>query len=217
MPTETEDLRDRILDLYRRRAREEVHDRAFLRALDRSFLDLCRAVAREHLAAGEAVVAEHHVFRSHLKLTESLLKESEQEAIALYATDRRLLRQRTTLAPARPITCDARDDTRFDDVPYDRVADLKTRYQVRIGEIAAGLVIAGLATLFRGALQITGPVLIGLGALGALHGLLVPTRWIEVRTHEAGASDPIVVHAPRKKTARVLLRLVRSKLPGTRG
>jgi hypothetical protein len=51
-----------------------------------------------------------------------------------------------------------------------------------------------------------------LGALGILHGLLLPTRWIEIRTGEPAPAEPVRIHGLRKKSARKLLKFLREKV-----
>jgi hypothetical protein len=63
-------------------------------------------------------------------------------------------------------------------------------------------------------LAITGPLLIVLGALGMIHGLLLPTRWLEVRTRMGENQDPICIYVLRKKSARTLVRLLRQRIAG---
>ena len=41
---------------------------------------------------GEEIAAEHHVVRQHLKFTRSVLRDADQLATSLFATDRRLIR-----------------------------------------------------------------------------------------------------------------------------
>jgi len=58
---------------------------------------------------------------------------------------------------------------------------------------------------------VTGPLLMLLGTLGVLHGLLLPTRWIEVRIRGAPPKEPMAVYALSKKSGRRLLKVVREK------
>jgi len=86
------------------------------------------------------------------------------------------------------------------------------RTQRRRGQIAAGLVIAGVALIGHPWLQITGTALFLLGISGTLHALLVPTRWAEVLQPEPTVSPPFQVWALRKKSARLLLKFLRQKI-----
>jgi hypothetical protein len=86
------------------------------------------------------------------------------------------------------------------------------RTQRRKGQIVAGLVIAGFAVLGHSWLQITGTALFLLGIAGALHGLLLPTRWAEVLHPAPAASPPFQIWALRKKSARQVLKFLRQKI-----
>jgi hypothetical protein len=67
--------------------------------------------------------------------------------------------------------------------------------------------------LGRSWLEITSTVLFLLGIAGALHGLLLPTRWAEVLERAPSASPPFQIWALRKKSARKLLRFLRERIP----
>ena len=76
-----------------------------------------------------------------------------------------------------------------------------------------GAIFCGIAYIFHDWLAITGPILFGLGILGMLHALILPTRWIEVRTVDIlPANEPILIYAIRKKSAKELVRRLREKL-----
>ena len=205
-------LRKKVQELYTRHAGGDMPARPFRRALTEYSHKLYNAVAREHLQSGEPIVQEHHVVRAHTLLTESFLKDPNQEIISLYMTDRRLVRLRSMLSPDRPITCDHRDQTRVDSLPLSRIEDLCVHRQIRSGEIYVGLIMGGFALLFGAWLEVTGPVLIGLGGLGILHGLLLPTRWIEVKTSGAPGADPMLIYASRRKSGRRLIHLLRATI-----
>ena len=64
--------------------------------------------------------------------------------------------------------------------------------------------IADISAVFRRAF-------LGLGLLGILHGLLLPTRWVQVETLDP-ASEPILIHALRKKSARGMVKFLREKM-----
>ena len=132
------------------------------------------------------------------------MREPDQEAISLFATDRRLIRVRSLLSGDRPPTCDERDGTVIDELPLDAIEGLVVRRRVRWGEAAAGSVIVAFALLFKSWLLITGTLLAVVGGLGVLHALLVPTRWIEVRAPARPAPVPWRILAARKKSARDL-------------
>jgi hypothetical protein len=146
-------------------------------------------------------------------MTQSVLRESEQEVISFFATQRRLFRLKSTLMPNRPPTADAEDNTTVEEVPYDRIESLKLRRQIRLGEMAVGAGMCCIALLFSSWLSVTGPFLILLGVLGMMHAVLLPTRWVEVVV--AGpepVSGPILVYAVRKKSARKLLKYIQGKI-----
>jgi hypothetical protein len=210
--TEIQSLREEIRQLHLRRARGDIRERTFQQAVGQRTMELYRARIKGRLGPGEPIVEEHHVIQAHMRLTESVLKEPEQGTVSLFLTDRRILRLRSTIAPDRPITCDHRDGTRIDEIPLDRIRDLKVHRQVRPGEAWVGLALATMALLFYSWLSITGPVLLALGVLGVLHGLLLPTRRIEIRTDSK--EDPFFVHAPRKKSAKRLLAVLREQSCG---
>jgi hypothetical protein len=152
--------------------------------------------------------------RGHLRLASSVLAEPEQEAISLFLTDRRLLRMRCRILPGRPPTGDDRDGTVVDEVPLAAITSLVTRRRVRIGEVVAGAVITALALVFKPWLLITGTLLAGLGVAGMLHGLLLPTRWVEIRRSGRGADDVFRVHAMGRKSGRELLARLRAAAAG---
>jgi hypothetical protein len=159
----------------------------------------------------EPILEEHHVIQAHMRLTESVLKEPEQETVSLFLTDRRLIRLRSTIVPGRPITCDRGDGTHVDEISLGRIRGFQVHRQVRPGEVWVGLVMATIGGFFYAWLSLTGPVLVALGILGILHGLLLPTRWVEIKTDSAGDRDPLLVHALRKKSARRLLAMLRER------
>jgi len=210
-----EALRSEIRDLLRRHEQGDIPTRSFEHKLAVRTVDLYRAVIRGRLQKDESILAEHHVVHSHLRLSQSILKEADQQAVSLFGTDRRLFRIRSILSPGRPATCDSRDDTVVDEIPYTSVTAIRIRREIRVGEIAAGVTIGVFAWIFRPWLQVTGIFLLGLGVLGILHGLVLPTRWMEVGMAGRPHPEPIRIHGLRKKSARNLLRLLRKHLAVT--
>jgi hypothetical protein len=208
MPAAADELRRELRELCERRGRGEIPDRDFTRQVADGSVALCRAVVLEQLAPAEHVLAEHHLVHSHFQLTQSLLREPEQAMVSLFATERRLLRVRGSLWPGRPVTCDAADGTVVDALEYARIREIVGRSQRRWGESAAGSLAVLLAVLLGDRLAITGPMLIGLGCAGALHGLLLPTRWIEI-VAAGTAPPPFAIHGVRRRSARQLLAVVR--------
>jgi len=212
MRHQADELRREIRELFQRRAAGDVSARTFERTVTEASVALGRAVVAEGMAEGESILAEHHFVHSHFKLTGSVLQEPSQAAVSLFATERRLFRLRSTLLPGRPPSCDAADETALDVVAYASIAGIVPRKQVRWGEAGGGLAIVAVALLLRGTLAITGPLLVLLGIGGVLHGLLLPTRWIELPSSEGQGEPPFEIHAIRRKSGRGLLAVVRGGL-----
>ncbi len=212
MTTDVDSIRRSIGKLYIDRTVGDVTERVFQREIAERTVDLYRAVIERKLAEGEDLIAEHHTISSHFKVTQSLLKEPEQQATSVFLTDRRLLQLTSTVFPGQPPTADKRDATVVNQMKLDRVGNLRSRIQFRIGEAAVGAAMCAIAVFFFDWLSFTAPVLIGLGALGILHALLLPTRWIEVRAEGAPTDEsPIMIHTVRKKSARKLIRLLKER------
>jgi hypothetical protein len=207
-----EAARARLRELGERHTRGDVSERAFRRDLMDHSVELARAEARALLADDEAILAEHHVVHSHFKVAESLLREPEQATVSLFATPRRLLRVCGTLVPGQVGHDDHATRTIVDEIGYDQVRRMERKVERRWGEVATGLAIAGSALLFRGTLAITGSLLVLLGAAGALHGLLLPTRWIEIVAEREPSSPPLEIHGIWRKSARQVLSVVRKAL-----
>jgi hypothetical protein len=207
-----EGLRKDIAGLWEKRARGDFSERAFQKQSEQSVLDLCRALVRRRIGEGESIRFEHHAVRAHTKIAGSVLQESEQEFISLLATERRLFRLRAIHTPDRPVLFVDGDKDALEELSYASASGVTVRTQRRKGQIVAGLVIAGFAVLAHPWLQITGTALFLLGVAGALHGLLVPTRWAEVLQPEPTVSPPFQIWALRKKSARQLLKFLREKI-----
>lgn len=209
MTTEVEVIRHKIRGLYPKRKIGDLTEKVFQKELIERTLDLYRELLKGRLHKGESIIKEHHVVRSHLKLAQSVLREPEQEAVSLFTTDRRLFRIQSILLPNRPPTADEQDQTVIEELPLNKIRSLSVRRQVRWGEVGVGVVMGAFALLFAPWLSFTGPFMIGLGAAGVLHGLLLPTRWIEIIPQEGGPStDPILIYALRKRSARDLVRFL---------
>jgi hypothetical protein len=206
-----EALREELRALHGKRVRGDISEKAFQRTLAERTVALYRAAVTARLAQGESILADHHAVQGHLKLNQSVLKEPEQTAISLFATDRRLIRLRAALHADASPTCDERDRTVIDDVPYEEIRAVRLRRQVRVGEAIAGAVICVVAVLGARVLAVTGPLLLVLGVAGIVHGLLFPTRWWEVQVPGRPAEQWMCVHAVRKRSARDLVRLLRSR------
>ena len=176
-------------------------------------MDLYRALVRDRMADGERIELEHHTILSHLKLTKSVMREPEQFATSLFATDRRLFRVRATVIITKPPTGDKRDQTVVDALSYKRMASLKVHHQIRWGEAGVGAGFAGIGVVFAPWLDITGPFVIGFGVLGILHAFIIPTRWVEVvPANPIPDMDPMNINVLRKKSAKALRRFLQEKL-----
>ena len=117
MTTDEDALRREIKGLYPKRAKGDLTEKAFQRDLAARTVDLYRKLIEGRLAGGETIEIEHHVVQAHMKVTQSVLRESEQEAVSLFATGTRLFRLKSTLMPNRPPTADAEDNTTVDVTP----------------------------------------------------------------------------------------------------
>jgi hypothetical protein len=206
MTSEADRLRDEIREATAAKKRGDLPEKRYLNQVAQATVDLYRATIAARLQPGEELRLEHHVVRSHLKLNQSILKETAQEAISLFLTERRLLRIRCFFLPDQPLTCDDRDGTIVDEVRICDIDEVRVRREIRIGEMAAGAVTAAVAMLFQSWLRITFVFMFLLGILGVLHGLLLPTRWIEVLTAAGGPAEPIRVFALGKKSGRALAK-----------
>jgi hypothetical protein len=213
MRTDIDNLRKEIAQLYPKRDRGDLKEKDFQREVTEKTVELYRAVITQKLAEGETIECEHHTIWTHFRLMQSILRETAQQAVSLFLTNRRLLRLQSTIMPDQPPTANSRDNTSIDEVSLDRIRNLKKRIQFRWGEVLLGALFCGIAYIFHDWLAITGPVLIGLGFLGMLHALILPTRWIEVRTMDIlPANEPMLIYALRKKSAKELVRRLQEKL-----
>jgi hypothetical protein len=210
---EIERLRNDIVVLWGKWARGDLPERTFQKESERRVLDLCRALVRRRMGENETVQVEHHVVRAHTKLAGSVLRESEQEFISLLATERRVFRLRAVLTPDQPILFRNGDQDTVEELTFAAASGVVVRTQRRAGETVAGLAIAGLALLGHSWLQVTSTALFLLGIAGALHGLLLPTRWAEVLEHTPVFSPPFQIWTLRKKSARILVRFLRERIP----
>jgi hypothetical protein len=209
MAAAADDLRQELHALLERRTRGDLREKDFQRQLINTGVALCRAMVAERLVPGEQVIAEHHLVHSHFNVTQSILKEPEQSTVSFFATERRLIRVRSAIRPGRSLTCDEADGTVVDDLPYARVHALARRCQRRWGEAAVGLGAAALALALGDTLAVTGPLLAAFGLAGAAHALLMPTKWMEVLSGEAGPEPPFAIYSLRRKSARALLAALR--------
>jgi hypothetical protein len=213
MKTDVEELRKKLVGLYAKRDRGDLTERVFQQEAAELTVVLYRAVIMHRTAEDESIECEHHTISTHFQLIKSILREPAQQATSLFLTNRKLYRLQSTIMPDQPPTADSHDNTSVDEISFDRIQFLKNKLQVRFGEILVGAGFCGVALLFYDGLEITGPVLVGLGVLGVLHALILPTRWIEVGIADVSAvTDPIFIYAVRKKSAKQLVRRLREKL-----
>lgn len=208
---EIEALRAVIRGLYPKRAIGDLTEKAFQHELTDRTLDLYRALIRMKTKNDEQIICEHHVLRSHFKLTHSVLREPEQETVSFFATDRSLFHLKSILMPGRPPSADKEDKFVIKQVPLQSIGSVRVKRRIRIEEMGMGAAIAGFAVLCYSYLSISGPFLVGLGILGMLHGLLLPTRWVQVETIDP-ESEPILIYALRKKSARRIVKFLREKM-----
>ena len=210
---ESNTLREKLQELYTRHAAKDLPERPFRRALTEYSYRLYLAVAREQCKAGESILHEHHIIRSHMWWSQSFLKDPNQEVVSLFLTDRRLIRIRSVMAPGRPVSCNEADQTTVDSLFFDRIEALQAHREVRWGEAAVGLVITAVGWIFYEWLDVTGPVLAVVGVLGTLHGLLWHSRWVEVKPRlQAPAADPMIIYTTRRKSGRKLIKMLREKI-----
>ena len=213
MKTDIRELREKIAQLFPKRDRGDLTEKVFQKEVTLQTVALYRAIVTERIAEGETIECEHHTIWTHFRLMSSILRETAQQAISLFLTNRRLYRLQSTIMPDQPPTADSLDNTSVDEISFDRIHSLKKKRQIRVGEMLVGAGFCGIALIFYNWLEITGPVLVGLGTLGVLHGLILPTRWIEVVTVDSStAINPILIYAIRKKSAKKLVRGLREKL-----
>jgi len=207
MKTDLNELRRKIAELYPKRDRGDLKERDFQAEVAQRTVALYRALISERMAEGETIECEHHTIWTHFRLMQSVLREPAQQAISLFLTNRRLFRLQSTIMPNQPPTADSRDKTSVDAISLDRIRGLKKKLQFRSGEVLLGTGFCVIAFVFYDWLQFTGPILFILGLLGVLHGLLLPTRWVDVETKSNwGSTEPIFIYALRKNSAKEFVR-----------
>jgi len=211
MTADLDAQRAKVRRLFTKREQGDLNEKAFQRLLTHHSVELYRALVLRRMARGERILHEHHSIQAHFKWTQSLLKEPEQASFSSFATDRRLYQVWSKVIPKQPPTADARDGTLVREIRFQNVGSIVTHRQIRWGEIGVGAVICAVAVIFSPWLEITSHVMLGLGGLGIFHGLVLPTRWIEVKAIEPSKTEPILIHNIRKKSARSLLQHLREK------
>ncbi|MBI4861815.1 MAG: hypothetical protein HY815_16385 [Candidatus Riflebacteria bacterium] len=198
-------LRKEILDLHLARARGDIPESVFSRQADEKALALFRTVARRRMRESEEIELEHHVVLARTRLDGPVLQESPQELTSLFATSCRLVEVRTCVAPDRPVTCDERDSLAVSDLPYEMIRGIHRRRAIRGGELTVALVILAVGLLCRFQIGMTATAFVVTGIAGALHSLLMPTRWVEIHGRDRVV---IKVHATKKGSARTILDLL---------
>ncbi len=207
------ELRQKIAELYPKRDRGDLRERDFQALVADRTVALYRAVIKEKMAEGETIEYEHHTIQTHFRVMQSILREPAQQATSLFLTDKGLYRLQSTIMPDQPPTADSRDQTGVEVFKLDRIHALKKRLQFRFGEVLLGTAFCAVAVVFHSWLTITAPFLAGLGILGVLHGLLRPTRWLEVElVNGSRTAEPILIYAVRKPSAKKLARRLRERL-----
>ena len=207
------DIQSEIHQLYQKRQRQDITVDRFQRLLGDLIVKLFRAHASQSLRDDESILSEHHVVLGHFKLTQSVFKESDQESISLFATEKRLIRTRLLQKADAPIFQNSRDHTLVDELPYREIKRLTRQYDIRRGELIVGCTVVALSVLFRDLLQFTSGVLVVMGVLGILHSVLLPMRWIDIETKNTSRLEDLFrIQVVRKKSARKLIRLLKSKV-----
>jgi hypothetical protein len=165
------------------------------------------------LEPGEAIVAEHHWIEPTVTVSASALEQPVQLAGSAYATGRRIFRWRFREVVGRPGTPANEIDESLEYEWYGAIAGLADQHVVRWGEVAVGAAIALIALLLRAHLQlsITGPVLLGVGIFGVVHGLVCPTRYTRLTTLDP-ARPKWEIWAPDTKSGGRLLEEVRRRV-----
>ena len=213
LTTDLNELRQNIAELYPKRDRGDLRERDFQALVADRTVALYRAIIKEKMAEGETIECEHHTIQTHFRVMQSILREPAQQATSLFLTDRGLYRLQSTIMPDQPPTADSRDQTGVEVFRLDRIHALKKRLQFRFGEVLLGTAFCGVAVVFHSWLTITAPFLAGLGILGVLHGLLRPTRWIEVElVNGSRTAEPILIYAVWKGSAKKLARRLQERL-----
>ncbi len=89
--TDIKELRKRIAQLYPKRDRGDLTEKDFQREVTEQTVELYRAMITEKMAEGETIECEHHTIWTHFRLMSSILRETAQQAISLFLTNRRLV------------------------------------------------------------------------------------------------------------------------------
>ncbi len=212
MNPRTEELREELRELYEKFLRGDIPRKRFDRLETEQSVKLYRAIAEERLTEGEEIVREHHFVRSHLKLSQSILKDPHQEATSLFLTPRRMICLYSSFLPGQLNPDIIENGIRVDEFNISDVADLHTERERRMGEAIAGCCICAFAYIFRSWLMVTGSFLFLLGFLGIVHGLLMPTRWLELELKRVAPHNIVRIYATRRKSGRLFIRTLREHM-----
>lgn len=165
------------------------------------------AKVRARLSLGEEVLAQHHYQRAHFPLTDVAFRDAAQEAVSYYATGRRVFQWRFYDSPGRRQKSLCGED-QLESLDYAHLHTVAPRREWRWGEAAVALIMTVLALLLWPYLEISGPLLVLVGAAGLGHALLIPTPyWVMSGKDESRAWR---VYAMGKPSAKALVHVVQA-------
>ena len=209
-------IQDRLTALGRLLSVGDLTPKRYAKERQDSLARLGRAMIVPSFERGESILAEHHWVEGHPRIPDSVLRETAQIASSLYATDRRLFRWRFQDRGVPTASFLEGVEEGLEDRRYSDVAAVHVRRARRWGEALTGAVIAGVGVLLAAHLRMTAYVLAAVGLFGVLHGILLPTRWVEITSREEGEA-PWPVLAASAKSARALLAEVERRTRSERG
>jgi hypothetical protein len=203
-------LQSALADLAGAMVRGDLRPGHYARRRQDLVAKLGRGRVRCCLEPGEAIVAEHHWVEPTVTMSASVLNEPVQLAGSAYATSRRVFRWRFREVVGRSGMPASEVDESLEHEWYCAIAAVTDQRVMRWGEVAVGAAIALIALVLREHLQlsVTGPVLIGVGIFGVIHGLFCPTRRTTLSPLDP-AQPNWEIWAPDTKTGRRLLEEVR--------
>ncbi|MHB1417916.1 MAG: hypothetical protein ACYC1C_21915 [Chloroflexota bacterium] len=202
--------------LDKQRALGDVRDRAYLKRHDELLRELAHNKVRAQLESGEEILAEHHFMQAHFPFTKLALQDVSQEVVSVYATSRRLFRWHYLEEPKSQAQWSGEAGT-LETLAYTQIREVAQRREYRRGEALVAVVMLIVAALLWPLLEITGPLLVGIGLLALLHVGLMPTRYTLVAS--ASGKKEWRIYAPNKQTGRQLRAIVDERLdrsPGSR-
>ncbi len=188
----------------------DVKDKQYEQRKQGLLVEIGLAKVKARLAPGEEVLAQHHFQQSRFPFTGFAFQDAAQESLSFFATGRRIFRWRFVDHPDRRASLHGRD--RLEAQDYSRLRAVLPRREWRWGEAAAAVATILLALVFWSWLEITGPVLLLVGAAGLGHALFWPTGyWLLAGTDQSRAWR---VYAVRKRSARALIGVVKAGVEG---